>query len=796
MRIGRRAACRADGRLYCQVKVEGADDPTFTARVDDCPVPVEAYPYEAGDWLLVLPFLASATLRVTAHDERGDTQAIAFCCPVERWLSSLTYRLRPDIPRALRGYERSWVHHRFRPSLDRYLRGENGWDVWRVSVTWGGSSSCKPTLSFLDDRGRPLSLEVFLFERQEGVRSEWGGTVNRSIFSVRVPEGLRSLVVVARDENGCLSEGFCSLDGRLYRDKEYESWLFMRDARADDERYRLWFERHRARRGDLDAQSHALSNGPTFSLVVPCFNSDRGYLSEMIDSVLAQSYPRWELLLVDASPESPTVRELADEFGDERIRRIPLEGNQGITLNTNAGVAAATGDYVAFLDHDDLLEPDALFWYARTVVEKGAPGVMYCDEDLFSERGAWRQPIFKTRLNVDLLYSHNCVTHLLCLSRSVLDEIGLSSQEVDGAQDYDLTLRALASGARFEHVPRILYHWREHENSTSGDNASSKPYAQEAGRLALERHLLQRGLSASVDATESPFVYRVRYDLPSPHPLVSVVIPSRDHADMLCSCVESIFGKTTYDRLEVVVVENSSCEPETFALYEELSAAHPNAFRVVDASDEVAEGFNYSRLVNYGAKSSKGEYLLLLNNDTEVISPDFIEEMLGYLQRPEVGVVGAKLYFRDGLTQHAGVLVGPYGAVAHPNQDFPRSREGYLSRAVRPGNFSAVTGACQMVKRSVFDEVGGYDERLAVGFNDIDFCFRVRESGRLVVFTPYAELFHYEFVSRGREEADVAKLARWKREQALFTERWPGVFVEGDPYTNPNLDRNSFYYGL
>lgn len=794
MRIRRRAACRADGRLYCQVRINGADNPTFTAEVDDCPVPVEAYPYESGDWLLVLPFLASETLRVTAHDERGNTQAIVFRCPVERWLSSLTYRLRPDIPSALRGYERSWVHHRFRPSLDRYLRGENGWDVWRVSVTWEGSSSCDPTLSFLDGSGRPLSLEVFPFERQGCVRTEWGGTVNRCFYSVKVPDDLRELVVMAHDAGGCLGDGFCSLDERLYRDKEHESWLFMRDARADDESYRQWFEEHRAQRGDLDAQRCALPNGPTISLVVPCFKSDRDYLAELVESVRGQSYARWELLLVDASPDSPVVRELTDGCDDNRIRRIPLEGNRGIAFITNAGVAEATGDYVAFLDHGDLLEPDALFWYARTAVDKQMPGVLYCDEDLFSERGAWRQPIFKTALNVDLLYSHSCVMHLLCVARAVLKKIGPPPREVDGAQDYDLTLRALAGGARFEHIPRVLYHWRECENSTG--NAPSKPYGQEAGRLALERHLAQRGISATVGETESPFVYRVRYDLPSPHPLVSVVIPSRDHADMLCSCVESIFGKTTYDRLEVVVVENSSREPETFALYEELSAAHPNAFRVVDASDEVAEGFNYSRLVNYGAKSSKGEYLLLLNNDTEVISPDFIEEMLGYLQRPEVGVVGAKLYFRDGLTQHAGVLVGPYGAVAHPNQDFPRSREGYLSRAVRPGNFSAVTGACQMVKRSVFDEVGGYDERLAVGFNDIDFCFRVREAGRLVVFTPYAELFHYEFVSRGREEADVAKLARWKREQALFTERWPGVFVEGDPYTNPNLDRNSFYYGL
>ncbi len=243
------------------------------------------------------------------------------------------------------------------------------------------------------------------------------------------------------------------------------------------------------------------------------------------------------------------------------------------------------------------------------------------------------------------------------------------------------------------------------------------------------------------------------------------------------------------------MVENHSVEPETRDLYGELSEAYGPAFRVLDISDAV-EGFNYSRLINLGAAAAAGEYLLLLNNDTEVRSSDFMAEMLGYLQRPEVGVVGAKLYFRDGLTQHAGMLVGPHGTVCHPNQDFEPAREGYLSRAVRPGNFSAVTGACQMVRKSVFDEVGGYDEAFAVGFNDVDFCFRVRETGRLVTFTPYAELFHYEFVSRGREAADAVKLERWKREQALFTTRWPEPFLEGDPYSNPNLDPDSIYYGL
>ena len=802
MRAKRVAACRADGRLYVLLDIDGkpAGSLAASASVEGRSVPVELYPYApdptSGLVVLVVPYLAPSTIDAHLQGDEGGAD-LSLSCPLERWRSSLTYRLHPEVPAALRGTERGWVQDRLRPSLDRYLRGD-GHDVWRIGVTWAGADDAKPVLRLLDDHGAPLPVEVWPFERQEGTPSPWGGVANRQVFSVAVPEGCHSFVVIAHDATGSARDGFCSCDERLYRDKEHETWLHMCDARADDDRYRSWFREHRATPGELEAQRRTrLSVEPLFSIIVPCFESDGAYLGELARSVRAQSYERWELVFVDASPERDVVRSVVEKCGDERVRRVPLRDNAGIVGNTNAGIRAARGSYVAFLDHDDLLEPDALFWYAREVASDAAPDVLYCDEDLFSRVGEWRQPIFKTSsLNIDLLYSHNCVTHFLCVRTSLLDEIGLSADDVSGAQDYDLVLRALAAGARFSHVSRVLYHWREHAGSTSGDNAASKPYADEAGRLALERHMGMRGLACAVETTDAPFVYRVRYELPSPSPLVSIVIPSRDHAEVLRACVRSIFERSSYDSLEVVIVENGSCEDVTRSLYRELGIAHPGAFRVVDATSEVADGFNYSRLVNVGAAAARGEYLLLLNNDTEVISPGFIEEMLGYLQRPEVGVVGAKLYFRDDLTQHAGMLVGPYGAVCHPNQDFPSSREGYLARAVRPGNFSAVTGACQMVRRSVFDEVGGYDESFAVGFNDVDFCFRIREAGYVVTFTPYAELYHYEFVSRGREEGDPEKMVRWEQERARFAERWPRVFLEGDPYTNPNLSRDSFYYGL
>lgn len=810
MRLRNRMMARSDGRLYCHIDIEGAPVlergkwPVVVARRGAAVIPVEVYPAEhvrdPRAWVLVLPYFESAVFDVSVTVDGVDANMRVSCsrARIESPVRHLAQRARHK-GREL-GIERiqaSWIKDRLRPSLDRLMVGQRG-DVWRVCVAWVGAEEVDPHLEITDALGSSIEFEQYEFERQLDVESSCGGTMNKLFYSLRLPCACREFSLSVRDGAGLAAPGFCSCDESFWRFREHECWDHMRDARADDRRYAAWFEEHRAHRGDLEVQrARRFDRGPLFSIVVPCFRSDRRFLSELVDSVVSQSYSAWELVLVDSSPEDGVVSACAGAAEDERIRVLTMTENAGIVGNTNFGIDVARGDYIAFLDHDDLLEPDALFCYACEIVKEPmrTPEVLYCDEDLFDAVGGWRQPIFKTRLNVDLLYSHNCVTHFLCVSRELIDRIGLSPEDVTGAQDYDLALRALAAGARFVNIPRVLYHWREHAGSTSGDNAGNKPYAIEAGRLALERHLKSRGILARIEEAPQPFVYRVRYELPEPAPLVSVIIPSRDHSEVLRACVVSLFERSVYRAFEVIVVENHSAEPETRALYDELTKTYGPAFRVLDVSDEI-EGFNYSRLINLGAATAKGEYLLLLNNDTEVRSPDFMAEMLGYLQRPEVGVVGAKLYFRDGLTQHAGMLVGPHGAVCHPNQDFESDRDGYLSRAVRPGNFSAVTGACQMVRKSVFDEVGGYDEAFAVGFNDVDFCFRVRETGRLVTFTPYAELFHYEFVSRGREVADSSKFERWKREQALFVERWPKPFLEGDPYSNPNLNPDSVYYGL
>lgn len=826
MSIKRLALCRSQGRLFVLLRFAGQDvaalieregSQTFAhATTSGSCVPSLVLPVDRGRVLalcpsvsdyerelavLVLPFLDGSTIDVTFASGGQRLGSIRLDSRVAKLESKINYKAKTALCALIRDAQRDECCGRYEIDAIRYLPADAG-AVWRYEVTWVGDPQCVPELQVFDTHMNAIDITVHVFESQVDVPQQNGCRVNKTYLSVEMPQDIRDFVAIVSDPTEQIQSGFCAMDGRLYNGMVDDSWNRMKDARADDAAYRRWFEQHRAKPGDLACQrvaSVAFAYRPLVSIVVPCYKTDRVYLRELLDSVLAQSYDNWELLLMDASPEWDAVANLAAAANDERVCRIELPGNGGIVLNTNAGIQQAAGDYIAFLDHDDILEPDALFHYVAVLnkaAEDGRPQVLFCDEDMFQKTGEWGQPVFKTRLNVDLLYSHNCVTHFLMVEKALIDRIGVSPEDVAGAQDYGLTLRCLAAGARFEHVAHVLYHWRVLPGSTADCSADSKPYAIEAGRLALQRHFDSLGIRGTVEESETPFVYRMRYALPESAPLVSIVIPTKDHVETLDACVMSIAQKATYANYEIVLVENNSEDQETFAYYETLpervaaASGGKGAARVEWWPGE----FNYSQIINFGVEHAKGDYLLLLNNDTEVISSDFIEEMMGYLQRPDAGVVGAKLYFADHLVQHAGILVGVRGALAHANQDFSAKREGYLARAVRPGNFSAVTGACQMVRRDVFEQVGGYNEEFAVGFNDADFCLRVWEAGYRTIFTPYAELFHYEFTSRGREEANEEKLRRWKREQALFMQRWPEFFLDGDPWLGPNLSAESEYF--
>lgn len=817
MLIKRYEAVRSSGRVYTRIalalKDEGASPSLMAATgrllarivVGDTVLPARIRPLPAAlssrnECILDYPWFSidAATIEIWNADDVRDKVSFRIRSFSKKWESRVNRRLkRPLFDLLVEGEDMLLPGQFCMKPIHRY-EGSRGRTIWRMRMEWQvdsdnapASSAVLPTVACYDSAGNELDVSPVFLERQQGVKINDWLVVDRAIFSLDLSDSCLSFTVVGSDSKGLVRDGFCCMDPGFAGDMQRQYREKTKDACESSDEYREWFERHRATQTDLFMQEKVVfASGPSFSIVVPCFNSNSVFLSEAVKSVLSQSYQDWELILVDGSPESNVVRDVARQCGDKRIRYCRLSSNGGIVANTNKGISQAKGSYVAFLDHDDALEPDALFYYAKAITEYGAR-LLYCDEDSFRGGDDYGCPSFKSDFNRDLLYCHNYVTHFLVIQRELVEQIGLCRDEVSGAQDYDLTLRALAAGAVPYHVPRILYHWRIHEDSSNDGNVGSKPYAIEAGRIALQNHFEARGIAGKVEALREPFTYRMHYCLPGFDPLVSVVIPTQDKSQMLEECVESLFG-SSYSNVEVVLVENGSVEQRTFDTYSKFAQKYGSRIKIAQWND----GFNYSKLINYGVEFASGDYLLLLNNDTKVISDDFIEEMLGYLQRPEVGVVGAKLFFEDGLVQHAGMLVGPFDTLVHAHEFFPEGRPGYLARAVRPGNYSAVTGACQMVRKSVFDEVGGYDEDFAVGFNDADFCLRVRRAGYCVTFTPYARLYHYEFTSRGREEVDSEKLLRWKREQSLFVNRWPDYFVSGDPFSNPNLRRNSMYFAL
>lgn len=606
-------------------------------------------------------------------------------------------------------------------------------------------------------------------------------------FTLPMPSDSEFAVFIACDsKTGEVLPGFDSLDkGRLLELRSRADYVY--GSARWDSRWHDEMVRRRPTPSELVLQRKASkSDGLAFSIVVPLFRTPLNLLQDVIGSIRAQSYERWQLVLVNASPEDEALSSAVRGAcaSDGRIVEVQLSENMGITLNTNEGIKAATGDFIAFMDHDDVIEPDLLFEYARAIAEHPETDVLYCDEDKISPAGRYVEPYFKPDFDIDLLRGNNYVCHMLCVRASLLRELPERGAEYDGAQDHALTLMAAERTRHIRHVPKVLYHWRQVEGSTAGGK-EGKPYAQTAGKLAVSRHLERMGLAGQVSDGLTAFTYRVDYDIAG-EPLVSIVIPSRDHVDLLASCLASIREKTTYGNYEVIVVENNSAQPQTFEYYEQVQWESPNV-RVVTWE---GEGFNYSELVNFGVAHAHGDYFVLLNNDVEVITPEWIEGMLGLCQREDVGVVGAKLLFPDDTVQHGGVVIGA-NVAEHLHLFQHRFDHGYVSLLCHVRALSAVTAACLMTKRSVYDEVGGFDTAFAVAYNDVDFCLRVRTADKLVLFTPRVELYHYESLSRGSDQATAESRERIIREASMMRQRWAHYYVAGDPYYNPNLEQTS-----
>lgn len=522
---------------------------------------------------------------------------------------------------------------------------------------------------------------------------------------------------------------------------------------------------------------------PTLSICVPLYRTPPAYLKEMVDSVLGQSCANWQLCLADAT-EDDSVQQVLRTYADPRITCVRVK-NSGIAANTNAAAALAVGEYLALLDHDDVLSPDAVYAVLRTVQDTGAAFV-YSDEALFETEIL--RPVtghFKPDFAPDYLDCCNYICHFSAFRKDLFDDVGGLDPACDGAQDHDLFLK-LSERAAPVHIPRVLYYWRVHALSTSA-GVAAKPYVADAAKRAVAAHLARIGAQGTVEDGLFPSTYRVRYAL-ADTPLVSILIPNKDHVEDLDRALRSIFAKTDYPRYEIVVIENNSTDPATFAYYEQLQKEHA-ACRVV----RYEGGFNFAAINNFGRRAAQGEFLLLLNNDVEVISPAWLTELVRLGVQKGVGIVGAKLYYPDDTVQHAGVITGLGGFAGHSHKYARRGGSGYMFRLATVQDFSAVTGACMLVKADVFDAVGGFDEDFAVAFNDVDFCLRVRETGRRVVWTPYAELYHYESKSRGFDTKGEAKI-RFEGERQRLETRWGRAVLTQDPAYNPNLtlDREDF----
>lgn len=562
--------------------------------------------------------------------------------------------------------------------------------------------------------------------------------------------------------------------------KGFLSRLFGKESVAEGG-YEAWLARHKVDKRTLRRQKHAaFAQKPLISIVIPLYCTPLPYLKELLESVRRQSYENWQLCLADGSPDDKAKEFIEKHYGREkRIVYRKLEENGGISVNTNEAVALATGEYLMLCDHDDTLEPDALYEIVKAINDTGAD-VLYTDEDKVSMDGQhYFDPNFKPDFNLFRLRENNYICHIFVVKKSLTDETGLLRSEFDGAQDFDFILRCCEKAQKITHIPKVLYHWRCHMDSTAAD-PSSKAYAYEAGRKAVREHYQRLGIDAKVEMTERPGWYRSHVKVQG-NPLISVIIPNKDHTDDLELCLFSMTRKSTYRNYEILIVENNSEKEETFEYYKKLPDRYPKA-RVLTWEKE----FNYSAINNFAAKEAKGEYLLFLNNDVEILTPDWMEEMLQNCQQEDVAVVGAKLYYPDDTIQHAGVVLGPGGIAGHIMCRASREDPGYFGRMISVQEISAVTAACMMVKKSDFDAVGGLDETFQVAFNDIDLCMKFRAAGKKIIFTPYAELYHYESKSRGLEDTPE-KQFRFDKEVKRFQEKWAQQLEMGDPYYSPNL---------
>jgi len=605
----------------------------------------------------------------------------------------------------------------------------------------------------------------------------------------RLVLGIRKFLAVTLGKNTFLRKGidkFILFVFLMFTKGEGGFWqrMKMRSGKEDRRAINKWIKENEPDKAQLKQQARTVETfefQPKISIIMPVYNTPVDILQAAIDSVLAQTYPSWELCIANGSPDSEPIRMLLDGYKekDKRIRCTHLEKNLGIANNNNQAVGLAGGDFVAFLDHDDLLAPFALFEVVSALNEYPETELFYSDEDKITADGSQRlQRFFKPAFSLQYLHSVNYLCHFLVVRKTAGDTVGWFRDGFEGAQDFDFILRLIENVKVVTHIPKILYHWRIWEQSTAS-GADSKTYADTSGKKALKEHFERTGFSVSIADGILPTNYKVQYRLEK-EPFISIIIPNKDHAPVLKKCIDSILKKTSYPRFEIIIVENNSTSDEIEQYYKQVS--RDARVRVIDWD----EPFHYSRINNWAASKAKGSVLLFLNNDMEVITPDWLAGLVQFTARPEVAAIGAKLYYPDDTIQHGGIVVGVGGIAGHSHKHLPRSESGYFARLVSTQNFSAITAACLMVRKEIFDEVGGFEESFPVAFGDVDLCLKFSHAGYLNVWTPYVELYHFESRTRGYEDTQE-KMERAASEKYFFRKKWSTFLLNGDPFYNPNL---------
>ncbi|NEQ48865.1 MAG: glycosyltransferase family 2 protein [Leptolyngbya sp. SIO3F4] len=562
----------------------------------------------------------------------------------------------------------------------------------------------------------------------------------------------------------------------------------------DDQDYKRWRQLYMPGPKDFDRFRRRLPRQeyqPLISIVIPVFNPKLEYLKACITSIREQIYPNWELCLADDASTDPEVKDYLRSLESDQIRIVFRESNGHIAACTNSALEMASGAYVAFADQDDLLTRDALFHVVEKLNEDPTWDIVYTDEDKVTEDGDFIHPHFKPEWCPENFMTRNYLGHLVVVRRSLVEAVGGFRVGLEGAQDFDLLLRITERTKYITNVPRVLYHWRRHEASTAL-NETAKTYAFDHGEKALNDALVRRNIEGEAKVQEGlPGIYTLRFPVPQDAPKVTILVPSKDKADVLGVCLKSVFEKTTYPNFEVLLLSNNSSEESFFQLVEDWEKREPERFRWVRCDYP----FNYSKLTNDGVALTDADYILLLNNDTEVIHGDWILRMLEYAQQPEIGAVGVKLLFPNGTVQHGGVVIGLGGVAGHTFLTVDRNDPGYFHQLRAVSNYSAVTAACLLVEARKFHEIDGFNDFLEVEYNDVDFCLRLREAGYRNVFLPDVELYHYESLTRGHPHSTRSSYKRHLREVKYMKDHW-GHLIEHDPCYSPNLSKTLTHFNL